>query len=457
MTVQTKTTLKSYFNTGDTPTESNFSDFIDTIGQASLTVAASNASNASKGRADYVCDGTADEVEINAALAALPASGGHVWLTEGLFTLADGGSGYCIYLNYSNVALHLNPGTTLKLRDNEISGTETCNLIRIGVKDNILIDGNGGVIDGNRSNNISTGDINGGAAIYGVSRERNLWIRDLTIQNISRDAIFLTGGGDGDSRSTNIKIENCKIFNCAEGIVFQYSYYTWIDRCVIDTIDEQDGIEPGSYNDYFWITDCYITGVSSVNNGIEIYGGVGACRNGVICGNVITAGGSDYYITAGEAGVGTISNILIADNILVSGGIRMGVGASGTSVAILSNNILTGLDGIGIAIGANGTGIIIDDNYINGFATAISNSGTATIHDNTGYTTENKGAATNVADGGTIAHGCIATPTVVIVSASVAGEFASVIGINATNITVAIKKHDNSAGTSQTIYWRAYV
>lgn len=37
---------------------------------------------------DYLCDGTADEVEINAALAALPAGGGEVHLLDGTYHLA---------------------------------------------------------------------------------------------------------------------------------------------------------------------------------------------------------------------------------------------------------------------------------------------------------------------------------------------------------------------------------
>ena len=71
MAARDKTTLKSYFETSDTPTEAQFVDFIDTIGSFTLTVAANDASDASKGRADYVCDGTADDVQIQAALDAL--------------------------------------------------------------------------------------------------------------------------------------------------------------------------------------------------------------------------------------------------------------------------------------------------------------------------------------------------------------------------------------------------
>jgi len=87
MTAKDKTTLKSYFETDDTPTEAQFVDFIDTVGMLTLVVAANDASDSSKGRADYVCDGTADDVEIAAALAALPGLGGAVVLSEGTFNL----------------------------------------------------------------------------------------------------------------------------------------------------------------------------------------------------------------------------------------------------------------------------------------------------------------------------------------------------------------------------------
>lgn len=58
-------------------------------GKATLYVAANGATAAEKARADYVCDGTADEVEINAALVAIrSAGGGTVLLSAGSFTLA---------------------------------------------------------------------------------------------------------------------------------------------------------------------------------------------------------------------------------------------------------------------------------------------------------------------------------------------------------------------------------
>lgn len=68
---------------------------------------------------------------------------------------------------------------------------------------------------------------------------------------------------------------------------------------------------------------------------------------------------------------------------------------------------------------------------------------------------ERVGAAADVADGGTIAHGMSVTPDAAFVTPSVASEMASVTGIDAADITVALKADDGSAGTSQTVYWRA--
>jgi hypothetical protein len=67
-----------------------------------------------------------------------------------------------------------------------------------------------------------------------------------------------------------------------------------------------------------------------------------------------------------------------------------------------------------------------------------------------------KGVSTGVTDGATVNHGLPETPLGVIVTPTVASEFASVTAKGATTFTVALKKHDNSAGTSQTIHWEAW-
>ncbi len=60
-----------------------------TGGVATIVVAASDTTNEGKSRADFVCDGTADNVDIQAAIDALPATGGKVVLLDGTFSISD--------------------------------------------------------------------------------------------------------------------------------------------------------------------------------------------------------------------------------------------------------------------------------------------------------------------------------------------------------------------------------
>ncbi len=55
---------------------------------ATLIVAANDSTAQGKLLADYICDGTADQTEINNAITALPAGGGKVLLLEGLYYIS---------------------------------------------------------------------------------------------------------------------------------------------------------------------------------------------------------------------------------------------------------------------------------------------------------------------------------------------------------------------------------
>jgi hypothetical protein len=70
---------------------------------ATIKIAASNAMAKSKAAADYVCDGTADDVEINAAIASLDGIGGCVELSEETFNV--GSASTPIILDKDNVWL----------------------------------------------------------------------------------------------------------------------------------------------------------------------------------------------------------------------------------------------------------------------------------------------------------------------------------------------------------------
>lgn len=182
-------------------------------------------------------------------------------------------------------------------------------------------------------------------------------------------------------------------------------------------------------------------------------------------------------VNNGQAGILVlptgVTNVHISDPVISGNSLS----SSGTyaGIDIQANTSQFSVKGgrIGQHLGFSNTqsyGILINagtsDNYtirgvdVRGNATAgISDGGSGAnkyISENLGHTTSAKGA-TSVADGGTITHGLVAAPTKVRCTPSVSGEFVSVTALGASTFTVAIKKHDNTAGTTQTVYWEADV
>lgn len=108
---------------------------------------------------------------------------------------------------------------------------------------------------------------------------------------------------------------------------------------------------------------------------------------------------------------------------------------------------------------ANISGTIITGNTFIGNTTAqVYVAAVANIHrakDNFGWVVDKTAKSTSIADGGTIAHGLDVTPIIAVASGTVAGEMVSVTSLDATNLTIAIKKHDGTAGTTQSIMWHA--
>jgi len=78
--------LGEIFDPSGNPFANRFTDVSD-YRTATFVIAAADSEH--KFEADYRCDGTADDVQINAALNALPAGGGKVVLLDGTFTIVD--------------------------------------------------------------------------------------------------------------------------------------------------------------------------------------------------------------------------------------------------------------------------------------------------------------------------------------------------------------------------------
>jgi hypothetical protein len=94
----------------------------------------------------------------------------------------------------------------------------------------------------------------------------------------------------------------------------------------------------------------------------------------------------------------------------------------------------------------SGTSNEVGQNKYNSVTTKVVDTATTTIIH------ERRSGTTSVADGGSITHGHIKTPTACSVTGSVAGEIVTAT-ISGASLVVGIKKHDGTAGTTQNVSW----
>jgi Right handed beta helix region len=175
---------------------------------ATKIVAASNASAQMLAAADYVCDGVADEVQINAALTALGSVGGRVLLSEGTFTLAAP----IVFVGVRRVLQGMGMGATILAIVNAGGAPINTNIVNLNAHYCEVSDL---TVDGNKANNASatgmvlvnmTSDsplvqrvrmLN--SAMYGIVSQasvQNGVVRDCLIENSSyHQAIFRAASG----------------------------------------------------------------------------------------------------------------------------------------------------------------------------------------------------------------------------------------------------------------------
>lgn len=151
---------------------------------ATLIVAASDSSISSREQADYTCDGTDDHVEIQAAINALPISGGKILLLEGTY-IKGNAAGITVP---SNVEIELSNAAIIKLA-NSINSTASIftNSDSINGNSNIIIQG--GTIEGNEESQ-TTGSMYGIIFTKVTNSKIDCWIKgfrsyDVALNNCS--------------------------------------------------------------------------------------------------------------------------------------------------------------------------------------------------------------------------------------------------------------------------------
>lgn len=300
---------------------------------------------------DYLCDGTADDVEINAAIQALPSTGGEIVILDGTYNITA-----TITMNKQNVVLKGNGPSTILNRsgtgyptvnlqsDNcilsyvQFMGNNTiyqtssnnevmvygdfCNVSRCFVNEGItgiFISGNNAAIFGNRIESCS----------YGIqgSSNNNAAIRSNTITNCSETGIYMQSGSNYASiygnycsgNRTGITISGQ--YNTISSNVCSINSLHGIDLMCKQSVCTGNMCFSNSSNGIFVESDCTQVDVTSNNcynntNGIN-NGGEMCC----IVGNVCTrgTGQSTDYSSAQNTILSNVSSqntLFVGNNIM---------------------------------------------------------------------------------------------------------------------------------------------
>lgn len=158
---------------------------------ATINVAASNIS-ASTRSYDYVADGIADDVTIQTAIAALPAAGGTIHLSHGVFVFSDS------LVIPSNVTLK-GAGKTTIIKSDGVSSTTTliASLATTGVEiKDLTLDGASKVAKyGIMFKNVGSG--------YGTTTNPGFIIKNIWIKDIFQSGIEMQSCSNGIVTQTN--------------------------------------------------------------------------------------------------------------------------------------------------------------------------------------------------------------------------------------------------------------
>lgn len=538
---------------------------------ATLVVAADDSATLSKNQADYVCDGTADEVQINAAFNALPAMGGTVFLPAGNYEVAasisipsngtlrgDGTATIIKLADSANTHIIVNGGTdNITIRNLILNGngvnqhvdTKSNHTLELtnpvnAIVDNVHIINSRGygllVVNDDRgqyTNIVCTGPAAAGDTAGGINisagntymafceakdhlwdgvdasgRSYGIWVEgsDLTMVGctasnnfndglvlrdtsdirvyggsftdstadkgahisdaggFNQDIVFygtifadnFKGGLTTDATTVNITFIGCDI--TGNGSTSSGSNYKGIDlrgtghifdNCHIDNngngaVDSGHGVSFATASSHMTFTNCTFN--SNGDNGMLMAGDKHIVNN---C----------TFATNDDSGLrilgGTPDSIKITNSTFFNNG-DQGLDLRTVTNSIISENhfyddqetktqrhLYVSGGGEGVTIINNQFGLAEADAIVSGPEAAVPE-----YRSNSGYPTENGGKSGAIATGATIAHGLIATPTIMSVTPATSGVADLNIAVDATNITVTF-----TGGGSEEFFWEAKV
>jgi len=372
------------------------SKYIDNVSPgrgATIIIAAPNASLQSKAQADFICDGIADDIEIQAAINLLTA--GRTWKE----------TVKCVGSFSISAALNLPSYTVLDLTEAEVTLANGAESYMVTISNAQDVDVIGGILDGNSAGQVDP-TLDGITIWHACLR---IGLRDIFLTDVKRNGIITWT--NLAVNEDNVNIDNCAVTSCGgQGILFNdKTRYSTISNCYVAectgqnigiygdycTVSDTISYDPGANYDCFIVygtgnvlTNCHAIGdgvavqqegfalhggsghqlvnctvrnltgrgvfildvsdcaviecaiYDCVQSGIEVLGSVGTgTKRTRIIGNHIYNCGMDVPVWA-RAGYYNNIDIIIANNVVDNGGILV---QSGKDVTIAGNIVRSGL------------------------------------------------------------------------------------------------------------------
>jgi len=370
---------------------------------ATLVVAGDNAPAWVKAQADYVCDGTADNVEIQAALDALTAAR---TVKESVKLIG----------NFTITAkINLPSYTILDLYDASIALVNAGAVSMLEASSKTEVEIRGGVLNGNKAN------VTGAFDVLDLTNTSKITLVDLEVKNSARKGI--DGYGCSDVFLNNVYVHDngeaatpsgygCVFNTDAKRIRIFYSRF--IDNSHHGLWISDNHANAGHEPQDIIISGCYAegNGADGTGSGIYVHENTAGrtASDGTVVNCVSRANTNDgiLFIRVTDGTIaGNVSNDNTADGIVID--TCDGVTVSGNTANDNTAKGIYCLDTDGI-LGAN----IVIGNTTSGNTNNIVPTGTDEIVVmNRGYVTSNSGTATvlNTTTSIVVNHGLATTPT----------------------------------------------
>lgn len=453
---------------------------VENMGTEAVLVAASDAPQAIKDRAQYLCDGTDDQVQIQAAHDSF-TTGGKVILSVGTFNISAA-------ISIDNDSFTLEGSGNVKPTGATQIGLGTKLQAVTGLTGQVILAGA-----------LSTRPIFGctlkhftidggyiGTATNGITYRSNQGlIFDVHVHRCTGYGVKLLGHSAAETGSVkwdtyDSKLLACMIGDCYDtgnpatataggGVWFSdYAPDCHMVECII--LNNYDNVRVSSASEQ--ITNCHLYDAVRHNLWFDSSGSrtkVGTCKiegagsHGVFIDGT-SAGSSDIQLVgcnlknSGDATNNSADHIYIGGPSTHSRPMIVGCAFSMDSATVNKPRYNINLQSaaqyalvVGCQMGSSthvGTGYVNDSTSSGTKALITKNYGSA-------YK-DTAGGTASKANGDTVAHGLWRTPTRYSVAATVAGHIAVVTAVDTTNLTIGLTNHDGTAVTvAENVVWWA--